>query len=162
SAPLDGTALEQALRCVLGRHAALRLRFECDADGRWCQRLATLEEAKRSGEALLWRRESADAAAITSLAAEAQRSLDLQRGPLLRVVWIRTPGLGERLLLVAHHLVVDTVSWRILLEDLASAYRQVCAGEQPELASKTCSFARWSQELQVLAARASSELQYWA
>ncbi len=58
---------------------------------------------------------------------EAQRSLDLQRGPLLRAVLV-TPADGtQRLLLGVHHLVVDGVSWRILLEDLQTAYARAPA-----------------------------------
>ncbi|MET9265068.1 non-ribosomal peptide synthase/polyketide synthase [Amycolatopsis sp. NPDC004079] len=61
---------------------------------------------------------------------------DVRRGPLLNAVLD-----GRRLLLAAHHLVIDGVSWRILLEDLEAAYR----GE--DLEPKTTSFLAWSRRL---------------
>ena len=73
-------------------------------------------------------------AALEALAGEAQASLDLEHGPLLRAVHF-TLGAGqpERLLIAIHHLVVDAVSWRILLEDLQDAYLQLEQGQAPRL-----------------------------
>jgi NRPS condensation-like uncharacterized protein len=59
-------------------------------------------------------------------ATQLQASLSLGEGPLLRAALFELGGGGgERLLLVIHHLVVDGVSWRILLEDLQTAYQQL-------------------------------------
>ncbi|MER5302370.1 non-ribosomal peptide synthase/polyketide synthase [Streptomyces lasiicapitis] len=52
-----------------------------------------------------------------------------------------------RLLVVLHHLVVDGVSWRILVPDLATAWEQITAGRTPELAPVTTSLRRWSHAL---------------
>ncbi|HEU5470788.1 MAG TPA: amino acid adenylation domain-containing protein [Actinophytocola sp.] len=49
--------------------------------------------------------------------------------------------------LVAHHLVVDGVSWRILAEDLHTAYRQIRAGQTVQLGQKTTSFQDWANRL---------------
>jgi len=51
-------------------------------------------------------------------------------------------------LLVIHHLAVDGVSWRILLEDLQQAYQQLSQGEAVQLPLKTTSFKQWSEFLQ--------------
>ena len=65
-------------------------------------------------------------------AAEAQASLDLEHGPLWRAVYFdHGRGRPGRLLLVVHHLAVDGVSWRPLLEDLGTAYQQLADGQQP-------------------------------
>ncbi len=56
-------------------------------------------------------------------------------------------ALPARLLLVIHHLVVDGVSWRILLEDLVRGYRQLEAGEEPRFPAKTTSFRKWAERL---------------
>ncbi|HEY0606761.1 MAG TPA: amino acid adenylation domain-containing protein, partial [Herpetosiphonaceae bacterium] len=123
--PLDGALLEQAVQQVLAHHDALRLRVERTADG-WRQINPGLDatplvqafdlRAVPLGE---------QAAAITQAATQLQTSLDLHSGPLLRVgsftLGDDQPG---RLLLVVHHLAVDTVSWGILLEDLQTAYAQ--------------------------------------
>ena len=54
---------------------------------------------------------------------------------------------GEHLLVAIHHLVVDGVSWRILLEDIRTAYEQVLDGKEIELQGKTESFKDWSEKL---------------
>src|SRR5581483_117287 len=68
-------------------------------------------------------------AALERAAAEAQASLDIAHGPILRVVLFDL-GAGEpnRLLVIIHHLAVDGVSWRTVLEDLWSAYEQALRG----------------------------------
>ena len=48
--------------------------------------------------------------------------LDPERGVMVQAVWFDRPGGAGRLLLVVHHVVVDGVSWRILLPDLAAAW----------------------------------------
>ncbi|MDT4818113.1 Linear gramicidin synthase subunit B [compost metagenome] len=64
------------------------------------------------------------------------------------------PADQRRLLLAIHHLAVDGVSWRVLLEDLQNLYRQLAEGREPSLAAKTSALGDWSQRL---AAYASSE-----
>jgi aryl carrier-like protein len=67
-------------------------------------------------------------------------------GPLLRVALFDLgPDRPARLLLVVHHLVVDGVSWRILLEDLATVLGQLERGEEPVLPPKTTSFRQWAE-----------------
>src|SRR5262249_49617979 len=70
------------------------------------------------------------------------------RGPLFKAVLFRL-GEGQRplLFLVAHHLVVDAVSWRILLDDLDVAYARAVRGEPVDLGAKTTSFQDWSTRL---------------
>src|SRR6185369_15806795 len=81
-------------------------------------------------------------------AARVQASLDLVAGPLLRFVVLRGgQELGDRLLIVIHHLAVDGVSWRILLEDFDLLYRKLAAGEIPRLPARTTSFKRWAEDL---------------
>jgi non-ribosomal peptide synthase protein (TIGR01720 family) len=91
-----------------------------------------------------------------------QSGFDLEKGPLFKVTLFRSPG-RDRLFLVAHHLVVDGVSWRILFEDLSTLYHQYLAGEPLALPGKTDSFLYW-QEKQVEYAQSDalqSEASYW-
>src|SRR5205085_2903299 len=84
--------------------------------------------------------------------------------PLVRVVGMATgEGGGSRLLLVVHHLVVDGVSWRVLLEDLQRGYEQAQRGAAVELGRKTTSFQEWSQRLQAYAQsdEVRQEAGYW-
>ncbi|MGV6396002.1 non-ribosomal peptide synthetase [Pseudomonas caspiana] len=144
---LDPARLEQALRTLLVQHDALRLRFTLNG-GAWQAEHAPLEQC-----AVLWRAGVASA----ELFNDAQRSLNLERGPLLRAVLVSDGSAPQQLLLAVHHLVVDGVSWRILLDDLQSAYR-----DQP-LPAKTSAFRDWTQRLQAYASSEPlrEELNWW-
>jgi amino acid adenylation domain-containing protein/non-ribosomal peptide synthase protein (TIGR01720 family) len=81
----------------------------------------------------------------------ARALLDPDAGVMVRAVWFDAGGAPGRLLLMAHHLVVDGVSWRVLLPDLAAAWRDVSAGRPVRLDPVETSFARWSRLLTELA-----------
>ncbi len=157
--PLDARLLEQALRGVLAHHDALRLSFTREAAG-WTARHRGVEEG---AAALLRVARVADLAALRALADEVQRSLDLADGPLLRALLATFDDGSQRLLLVIHHLVVDGVSWRILFEDLQTAYRQLLAGQAVDLPAKTSAFRDWAERLQAFAGDGGldGELAYW-
>nr|WP_158454131.1 non-ribosomal peptide synthase/polyketide synthase [Pseudomonas aeruginosa] len=140
---LDGTLLETALQALLAHHDALRLGFRLE-DGTW----RAEHRAVEAGEVLLWQQSVADGQALEALAEQVQRSLDLGSGPLLRALLATLGDGSQRLLLVIHHLVVDGVSWRILLEDLQTAYRQLQAGQAVALPAKTSAFKAWAERLQ--------------
>ncbi|MGF6141068.1 amino acid adenylation domain-containing protein [Pseudomonas laurylsulfatiphila] len=146
---LDPQVLERALVAVINHHDALRLRFIDGAQG-WQQHHAPQVES-----AGLWLRRASSADALTALCDEAQRSLDLANGPLLRALLVNLDDGSQRLLLVVHHLAVDGVSWRVLLEDLQQAYRQVALPE------KTSAYQAWAAHLQQHAGTLSGQLPYW-
>jgi amino acid adenylation domain-containing protein/non-ribosomal peptide synthase protein (TIGR01720 family) len=72
-----------------------------------------------------------------------QSTIDLQRGPLMRLALYHVDE-GDRLLIVVHHLVIDGVSWRIITEDLATLYEQVKNEVTHPLPSKTGAYLLWS------------------
>jgi len=79
---------------------------------------------------------------------EANETLDIGQGPLLRAVLSRSPsGQPRRLLIVIHHLVVDAVSWTILLHDLADAYRMAANRIPVQLPRKSAGFREWALRL---------------
>jgi len=156
--PVDAQHLRAALACVMRQHDALRLRFDLH-QGAWRQwhaedgaELQVLQQAVASDEH-----------ALLALCNQAQASLDLAQGPLLRALLVDLAGGGQRLLLVVHHLVVDGVSWRVLLEDLQHAVQQLAAGRQPSLPGKTCAYQRWAQRLEQHAQSPAllAEAGYW-
>ncbi|MCL9799575.1 non-ribosomal peptide synthase/polyketide synthase [Pseudomonas sp. AKS31] len=156
--PLDLDALEQALGWIEQHHDSLRLRFSHEG-GRWLQRYCDLSE---QGEALLWRREADNSEQVEALANLAQRSLKLDDGPVWRVMHVALPDGQARLLVVIHHLVVDTVSWRILLDDLKVAYEACVQGIEPKLPIRTSSYRSFAEALQAQApVIAEQELGYW-
>ncbi|MCG6573325.1 amino acid adenylation domain-containing protein [Pseudomonas sp. AF32] len=162
--PVDAGHLEQALQALVAHHDALRLAFIHEGDG-WIARHRTLAEQHTVWQRspLLWTAEVADALAFEPLAEQAQRSLALDGGTLLRGVLANLADGSQRLLLVIHHLVVDGVSWRVLLEDLQQAYAQLQAGQTPTLPTKTSSTQAWAQRLQTHAGSAAlqAQLAYW-
>ncbi|MFD3523904.1 amino acid adenylation domain-containing protein [Streptomyces sp. NPDC058653] len=74
-------------------------------------------------------------------------------GVMLRAVWRRE---ARQLVLAVHHVVVDGVSWRILMDDLATAWRQLTSGVPVELPPVGTSFRRWTQLLERAAFDADS------
>ena len=115
--PLDAALLREAFERIVEHHEALRLRFWKDESG-WCQEPASPDAASD----MVWQRGAASNADLAALFAEANGSLDLAAGRLLRAVLATFPDGGQRLLLAIHHLAVDGVSWRFLIEDLEAAY----------------------------------------
>jgi amino acid adenylation domain-containing protein/non-ribosomal peptide synthase protein (TIGR01720 family) len=155
---LDGDRLGAALRAVAAHHDVLRLRFERGAAG-WRQ-AHTPEQGHIPLEMVDLRALAPDArtSTIEATSATLQSSLNLETGPLARAALFRCgPEAGCRLLLVLHHLIVDGVSWRILLEDLERAYR----GEA--LPPRTSTYQEWAQRLETHGASGAfrESLDYW-
>ncbi len=160
SGVLDANILRTVLQALVLQHDALRLSFE-DRDGTWNARHLSPQAAQQAD--LLWQVQVANAQALEAMANQAQRSLDLQTGPLLRALLATLEDGSQRLLLVIHHLAVDGVSWRILLEDLQQAYQQLHNGQPLQLPAKTHAFKEWSAALQGYAQGPAlqAELAYW-
>jgi amino acid adenylation domain-containing protein/non-ribosomal peptide synthase protein (TIGR01720 family) len=182
--PLDPAALERAMAAIIEHHDALRLRFDFQA-GDWRQENAPAEPAElMSPMAPITPFHQVDLsglpaprfrAAFERAAAALQAGFDLSAGPLTRLTLFHAGAGQARLLWVTHHLVVDGISWRVLLEDLEEAYRQAARGLRPALPPKTTSFQEWARRLaehagsQASAVSATSatsaawagELEYW-
>lgn len=96
--------------------------------------------------------------------AKSQASLDLSKAPLIRAVLFEQGENQPRvLLMVIHHLVVDIVSWSVLLTDLEDACRQLQAGDTAMLPPKTTSYRRWAERLVEYAqsSQLQDELEFW-
>src|SRR5262249_3432373 len=149
-ADLDADRLEHAFTEVVARHEALRFRYEhrdgvrrriaADA-GAVVLECHDLDLASEGGRK-----------AFEALAATLHTGLDLGKGPLLRAALVRT-GVGRphRLIIVVHHVAIDGVSWRILLEDLESAYAALGTGCPPSLSPSATSYGAWASALAVWA-----------
>ncbi|WP_322016202.1 non-ribosomal peptide synthetase, partial [Paraburkholderia sp. J12] len=153
---LDTEALEIALRAVISHHGALRFLFHKDDEGNWQQ---TYTDAQPSD--FLSTCDVTGTDDIEARCNEAHRSLNIETGPVLRAVSMKVADGTSRLLLVIHHLVVDGVSWRVLLEDLQTAYAQARSGEKPLLPARSASYRRWSQAVGTHAQTLGGELDYW-
>ncbi len=158
--------LALALQALVHHHDALRLRLHGGPDG-WQARVATeapavpVQRIDLTGTPA----EQRDGA-LDRLAGRLESTLDLDAGRVL-VGAVAEVGAGDRtLLLQAHHFTVDAVSWRILLDDLGAAYRQVAAGRPPtqvELPPAGVGFAGWARLLATEAASptTAAEAAYW-
>nr|WP_269671021.1 non-ribosomal peptide synthetase [Paenibacillus sp. 481] len=106
--------------------------------------------------------DSTVAQAIEAKATEIQSSFQLSEGPLVKLGLFRCAG-GDHLLIAIHHLVIDGVSWRILFEDIASAYEQAELGQPIRLPLKTDSFQAWAEQLSSYATSEDREAEhaYW-
>jgi amino acid adenylation domain-containing protein/non-ribosomal peptide synthase protein (TIGR01720 family) len=167
--PLERDLLMGTIARLLTHHDALRLRFNQD-EGGWRQ----FNAAPDADVPLAWfdlsdLPEAEHADIISATAADLQDSLNLTDGPLLRAAYFqRGAGREDRLLLIIHHLAVDGVSWRILLEDLQTVYAWLSDNrgdsQDAPLPPKTTSFQHWSQRLHEYAQSdaARAELEFWS
>ncbi|MFJ4454606.1 amino acid adenylation domain-containing protein [Pseudomonas sp. NPDC089392] len=157
ASPVQVPQLEAALRAVVKQHDALRLRFTRDK-GQWQARFQPQDNAP-----LLRQRNLAVLDQLDAAGNEVQASLNLEHGPLLRAELFDFADGQQRLLLVVHHLVVDGVSWRVLLEDLQEAYQQLLNGQAVNLPAKTTPVKAWAERLAAYANSPALQVQrdYW-
>jgi len=161
---LEPGRLGQVVQYLIQYHDALRLRF-FQKDGTWQQYNADFD-----GIVLLTHLdlsalpEVEKGQAIEQASISLQGSLNFSQGPLLRIAQFNLgTNRSNRLLIVIHHLAVDGVSWRILLEDFQTLYQQLQNNETLQLPEKTTSFQQWSESLQeyVHSEEIQEELDYW-
>ncbi|MBI0377716.1 amino acid adenylation domain-containing protein, partial [Streptomyces albiflaviniger] len=161
---LDEAALRQAVDALVAHHAALRTRFLV-VDGQWRQEvLPTAPGGVLERHDLSGLDDAARAEAVRNATVAAQTGLDIAEGAVLRAL-LFTFGAGQppELLLTAHHLVVDGVSWRVLLGDLETAYRGAAAGGAPTLPPASSAFTQWAARLadHVRSGGLDGDLEYW-
>ena len=170
AAPIAPSVLEAALARLAAHHDSLRLRFHRDGDA-WRQSYAPPGSGAPTLEVIAVRRRDSNSDrhresehALADAARRAQGSLHLADGPVMRAVLFDLGGIHpDRLLLVAHHLIVDGVSWRILIEDLAALVAALTAGVEPVLPAATSSYQAWSAALATHARSPAlaDETAYW-
>ncbi|MDX5418201.1 MAG: amino acid adenylation domain-containing protein [Hymenobacteraceae bacterium] len=152
----------RAVKVLVTHHDALRFAYP-NTHGIWKQ-----EYGSQAGELLVEDLSSVSQHELSSRVEELstgyQQSLDLEKGELLRVVLLKTPAAEKdnRLLLTIHHLAVDGVSWRILLEDLEQILLAISNGNEVEPGTKGSSYRQWYSALQRYAVkRAIRQQGYW-
>jgi amino acid adenylation domain-containing protein/non-ribosomal peptide synthase protein (TIGR01720 family) len=151
--------LEQALAAAVAHHDAFRLRFVQTQSG-WQQTYADeLPPVKIAcADHVFTQAELLDAAR------RVQGALDITQGPLLAAMFFSMgPEKPGRLLLTVHHLAIDGVSWRLLLEDVERAYWALQESRQITLSPKTASYKSWSAALCAYAEQPEvrSQIEYW-
>ncbi|MDT0616539.1 AMP-binding protein, partial [Streptomyces lancefieldiae] len=154
---IDREGLVATLQTLLDRHDALRARLDRERPGQW-----TEQAGRVAAGALRWEDRPGDADMNAELDAAAGR-LDPYTGVMAQFVRFVSDTEADRLLIVLHHLVVDGVSWRILVPDLVSAWRQVRDGRVPVPTGTGTSMRRWAYALAEQAANPErvAELPVW-
>ncbi|WP_163094449.1 non-ribosomal peptide synthetase [Bacillus velezensis] len=154
--------LKEALEHLVIHHDALRITVSAENEsfrqinhGIQKAELYTLDIWDMS-ETDTWERE------IETEVAALQQRMDIEKGPLLKAGWFKTRS-GDYLFITVHHLAVDGVSWRILLEDLSAAYTQAVKGQPVQLPPKTDSFKQYAVRLSEYAksSKLIREEEYW-
>ena len=159
-------ALRKAFIALVDHHDVLRMVYREDSGGiaqynrgidtgRQEEKLFSLEVLELPGAEGYEARIEAEATRI-------QGSMDLGEGPLVKLGLFKTDT-GDHLLIAIHHLVVDGVSWRIILEDLERGYGFALKNEAIKLQDKTTSYKKWAEELSLYAdsEELQAELKYW-
>lgn len=167
-ADVDEKRLADVLRTVIDHHDALRLRVTTGPDGAWSPEILppgavdARERLRRVDARGLGHDALRDLVARESAAAD--RLLRPALGDVVRAVWCDAGDRPGRLILTAHHLAADGVTWRILLPDLAAAWEAVAAGRAPAPEPVGVSFRHWAHRLTELAATPAlrEQLPFWS
>ena len=148
SARIDPALAEHAAAIVLAHHDALRMRLRQTADGGWEQEIAPVSPETPFSVADLSHVPAAERdAAFRSFAIELQSSLELDE-TLIRFALVDFGAdVPQRLVITAHHLVIDTISWGLVSDDFETAYGQLSRGEDVVLPPKTTSFRHWAERI---------------
>lgn len=161
---IDRSTIEVMLQLLLDGHDMLRSILVDTADG---PRLVTREPgAVRAADAIT-RVELPPESEMTSVISDAARTgndrIDPHAGAMVHAVWVSGAGRGEMLLLTAHHLTVDVVSWHIMLGDIAEARRALQSGAVPKTLPEFTSYRRWAQLMwqRAAAPEVQAQREYW-
>jgi aryl carrier-like protein len=114
SRKLSSEDVTRAFNAVVKAHSMLRARFRKDGTGHWRQRITT----DIAGSYRFRAHNAATTTRMKSRIEDSQRILDIQKGPIVAVDLFNVGPSDTRLFITAHHLVIDVVSWRIILQDL--------------------------------------------
>jgi amino acid adenylation domain-containing protein/non-ribosomal peptide synthase protein (TIGR01720 family) len=158
---LDPDALQTSFSKLLEWHDILRASFKKSSSGTYVQVIGDNCEAAKI-EVHNYN-ESNDLQKSKEVANNLQASLSIEKGVLLKAAVLKMQK-ADYLLIVIHHLVIDTVSWRILIEDLTTAYEHTINEEVISLPVKTDSFKLWSQVLREFtrSSKFNEEVKYWS
>ncbi|MCP4154980.1 MAG: amino acid adenylation domain-containing protein, partial [bacterium] len=151
----DKSILERVFSKIIQHHDALRMVYEIEKKtGTRSDDIAVIQQ-NRGVKEQLFHLETIDLKNLTEenvkkrIPIEANRiqgGIDLKNGPLVKLGLFKTSS-GHHLLIAVHHLVVDGISWRILLEDIQTCFNQAYQGEKLSLPDKTDSFKYWAEKL---------------
>jgi amino acid adenylation domain-containing protein/non-ribosomal peptide synthase protein (TIGR01720 family) len=159
-ADFSSAMLNAIIAAIFNRHDALRVRCN-QINGQWQLEHQPLTE-QMLAQTCIVETLPLESERLTERCNHHQASLNINDGPLIKAVFFKGENSG-RLLIAVHHLVVDGVSWRVLLSDLESAQQQYAKGQNIKLDDKTSSFKQWGEALAdyAISGKADNERDYW-
>jgi non-ribosomal peptide synthase protein (TIGR01720 family) len=146
---IEPLVFQQAIETIVKHHDGLRLRFECK-NNQWEQTIVSYTNSMPLNlfDLCSLSPEEQEQTMYNTMS-QLQASLNIQKGPIGQAALFDTDStMPQKLYMLFHHLVIDGVSWRILLEDLETAYFQIAQGKIVSLPPKTTSLPHWSSRLQ--------------
>ncbi len=161
-AGFDASYIEKIFTRIVSHHDALRMVYKFEDD--------TVIQENRGIEGELFELKVMNLevkkaeAVIEQETIRLQKEINLSAGPLVKLILFKgAEDAGDHLFVTIHHMVVDGVSWRILLEDFETAYQQLEEGKEIAFQEKTDSFKRWARELSEYAENYHllSQVPYW-
>ncbi len=159
----DIIILGNAIKYVINYHDAFRIRFK-EIDNKWKQYYSdqNSEEVEIKYFDFSSQKENISSL-INGEAEKLQEKLNIEAGPLYQIAYVRVPDSeNDKLIFIIHHLIIDGISWRILLDDIQTAYEALKQNEEIFLSSKGNSFKDWAlllnNKYKILAENSS---EYW-
>ncbi len=156
------TAIRYAFTKIVEQHDALRMIYRF-VNGKMEQYNMGLGEEVFSLEVSDLTKDECFKETMAAEAEKLQRSINLEKGPLVKLGLFKTAQ-GDHLIIIIHHLVVDGISWRIILNDFSFIYDRSIRGEEIPKADKTLSFKAWVDKIKDYAQskKLLKELEYWS
>jgi non-ribosomal peptide synthase protein (TIGR01720 family) len=157
----EETAITKVFQKLVEHHDALRITFTMEGE-QVTQYNRGLEGKLFELKVFDCREDGADTTRMDEEVYALHRSMDLTRGPLVKLGLFQRED-GDHLLMIIHHLICDWISLRLIVEDFAAGYRQAVRNEAIQLPEKTSSLKEWSEQLSVYANSQEllQELDYW-
>jgi len=141
----NGEIVETVFHKLVEHHDALRMTFEIEK-GKVKQINRGITGGLIDIEVQKIKEENGYKTIIEEECNRIQGSIDLNSGPLVKVGLFKTVK-GDYLLIAIHHLAIDTVSYRILIEDFEAIYKQIQKGEKINIPLKSTSYKEWAEQL---------------
>ncbi len=156
--------LENAVKVLLNRHDALRFVYQQNDEGVWNQFYGNVEGAVEVVD--LSEMPSEDlTSSITEICNTYHSSLSIEKGEVFKTILIKTPSseIRNRLFIVADHLVIDGVSWRIVSDDLRTILDSLLHNEELNFSSKSSSYRQWATAMNTYArtVAVTDQESYW-
>ncbi|WP_459478622.1 amino acid adenylation domain-containing protein [Clostridium saccharoperbutylacetonicum] len=144
---IDEQILEQAFIEIMKHHDALRMSY-VKKDNKINQINRNIEDIQNMFTLNIYNIENEENCEkeVEALSNKIQEGLSLEKGILVKLGVFKT-NKGDHLLIAIHHMIIDGISWRILLEDLEKAYKSIKCGKQVVLPQKTTSYKAWVKKL---------------